>query len=679
MSSYLLELKRWNVKNDGSDAVNTSKGINAAFLWASKQNYTELVLPKGTYLIDETNPLIPQSFMTFNLGGATLRIRDNSLPSYAIISLKANQINVRITNGKLEGDRYTHNYGSGGTHEFGMGIELKNKLQMIEIDHLEICNTTGDAIIALTSYGGINDTIQTFIKNVEPGSVNVSNGTLEANMGRIRTKEAIPIVPDMIAVGFFGLFGDSYGGVGSEITTDMYDVIFYTSNASFLSAVTNVHFFDTVTLPTGASFARVVLHQATLPSPSGNTLTIRTPEFSSHCSVELCHIHHCRRQGVSICGARYFTVRNCHIHHISGTAPEAAIDVEDGYDINQFIYIDQNNVYNNNYSFVAVAGRHLSLTNNRFVGGVFTINSEVDQACVTNNYFINTSTLLSGECQFSTNHLDNCRVQLMDTKPASINHCRFYNSPINFNKTKAYSSQLTSSTFLFDAEFSNVTPNLGSPLIFSIEPQIIADCTFEGNGIEAFTAAPPAAHDWQLTNVSFINIKHREGRLTGLPAGTYNGCRFVNCGTLTYGTNPASRLIFNNCFFQWSGYDLFYLDAPIALLRLAHCLFVSNTASKALTSQVIGGRMEITNNEFIYTLTNGTTPILDLWAQFSATQVVITNNTFTSNLPITAILATLISPTTPLIFKDNILNKTVSKLASQHVKMNNIVDQVLLP
>jgi hypothetical protein len=56
MSSYVLELNRWNVKNDQTDAVNTSKGINDALVWASQQGFTEVALLKGIYLIDENNP-----------------------------------------------------------------------------------------------------------------------------------------------------------------------------------------------------------------------------------------------------------------------------------------------------------------------------------------------------------------------------------------------------------------------------------------------------------------------------------------------------------------------------------------------------------------------------------------------------------------------------------------------
>ena len=45
--TYVLELERWNVKNDGTDADNTSKGINNALLWASQQGFIEVVLPQG--------------------------------------------------------------------------------------------------------------------------------------------------------------------------------------------------------------------------------------------------------------------------------------------------------------------------------------------------------------------------------------------------------------------------------------------------------------------------------------------------------------------------------------------------------------------------------------------------------------------------------------------------------
>src|SRR4051812_9033709 len=112
----MLELSRWGVSNvvsntaDSTLATNNSNGINNALTWASQQGYTEVILPNGTYLIHEKIPIEPKSFMTLNLGGSTLRIRDNSEIRYGVINFQRNQIFSRVTNGKIQGDRYNHDY-----------------------------------------------------------------------------------------------------------------------------------------------------------------------------------------------------------------------------------------------------------------------------------------------------------------------------------------------------------------------------------------------------------------------------------------------------------------------------------------------------------------------------------------------------------------------------------------
>lgn len=117
------------INNDGTEAVKTSKGINDALKYAYDQGYTEVSLPKGIYLIDVNNPIEPQSFMTFNLNGSTLKLQANGALNYAIILLQRNQQFCRIANGKIEGDRNEHDYTTiPGTHEGGHGIKVSNTI-----------------------------------------------------------------------------------------------------------------------------------------------------------------------------------------------------------------------------------------------------------------------------------------------------------------------------------------------------------------------------------------------------------------------------------------------------------------------------------------------------------------------------------------------------------------------
>ncbi|KAB7708181.1 right-handed parallel beta-helix repeat-containing protein [Bacillus aerolatus] len=678
--SYLVELVRWNIKNDGTDAVNTSKGLNDALSWAAQQGYSEVVLPNGTYLIDENNPIQPQSYMTFNLGGATLRIRDNSLPGYAIVSFRNKQKYSRVTNGKIEGDRYTHNYSSGGTHEFGLGVEMKYGGQYITLDNLEIFHTTGDAILGITSFGGIGGNFPKLAGNLELGGVNTLNGTLTSDSNRIRSKVNIPMIPQITNLGYFGLYGDSYGGIGSEITTNTYDVVFYKNDDTFLSSKTNLHFFDEVEVPIGASYAKVILHQATIPSVSGNTILIRTPEFPKHVYIEKCNLHHCRRLGIAICGMKHCYVSKCEIHHISGTAPQGAIAIEDGYDINQYIFLDSNDIYDNkSYNIIAVAGKHISITNSRVQGGIFTINSGVDKATIEKNYFHNCDPVLTGDALFSNNHLYRCRMRLPGKAEALIDNCFFHNSPLNFGKQKAYVAQINNCKFLFDNDFYVASINPGAPLIFSVEPQSISNCIFEGSGREAFTVVPIGAHDWILSNVSFINTRHKENRPTGLPPGVYTGCTFINSGRLEE-ISGGGKYEFSNCYFNWDSHTLFYMgtDKKINSFKVNNSYFFNPASSdSAFLLNGKWGNLQFSGNIFHYQ--NGSSNfMIGIRNTMVADQILLTDNTFMTSISMVSVSADN-SPTIPLIFKDNNLIKSQVKLHNNHIKLNNLINNIFYP
>lgn len=343
-SIYTLELDRWNVKNDGTDAVNTSQGINNALVWASQQGCIEVVLPKGIYLIDKQNPIEPQSYLTLNLNGSILKMETNKLTGYAIISFRKNQIYSRVTNGVIQGDRDTHDYSSGGTHEGGYGIEVGsftppadggNNIRFLSLDNLDILDCTGDAITLNSTFGQISPFPTSLASSFEQGAINTTDGSLISSTTKIRSKLKIDMTQvAIVKYGYFGLYGNGFGALGSDIKCDYYDVIFYTLSNVFITSKINVQFFDEVEVPKEASYAKIVLHQGNVPVPTNCLINVRVPSFPQYTYIEKCDLHDCRRQGISVCGAKNVYIRDNNIHHIAGTNPQSGIDIEDGYDLN---------------------------------------------------------------------------------------------------------------------------------------------------------------------------------------------------------------------------------------------------------------------------------------------------------------------------------------------------------
>ena len=319
-NSYYLDLKRWNISNDGQNASNTSQRLNEALKWASENGYDEFVLKNGTYLIDENDPIKIPSRMTFNLGGAKLRIQDNGLERYTIILVDNKSEYIRITNGELEGDRYTHDYNTiQGTHEWGMGITVKHHARFIHIDFIHAYNLTGDCIYTEAIPNFIN--IRAF-DQWEQGSINPDNGILEEDNSKIRSDNYISIPSSAInEYGFFNVCGNSFGDFGSDIQSETFDVIFYDQNSNFVSGITTVKVFDDIEVPPSATKFKLSYYQSTLPTDeNGTALSLCISLCPRYVYVEKCDLHHSRRCGVVPTGKNLY-IRDNKIHHIRGVAP----------------------------------------------------------------------------------------------------------------------------------------------------------------------------------------------------------------------------------------------------------------------------------------------------------------------------------------------------------------------
>ena len=177
----LINNSFFGINSDGTNADATTKGINKAIEYASKNNIEYIKLEKGLYIIDgsisssyvgETSTkkgIILNSNITLDLNGSQLRQIKNSSVNYAIISITDVE-NVKICNGYIEGDRYEHNYDNiDSTHEWGFGIDIRGS-KYVEINNIQIQKTTGDGIM-ISDYTVNGETCE----NVEILNCNISD------------------------------------------------------------------------------------------------------------------------------------------------------------------------------------------------------------------------------------------------------------------------------------------------------------------------------------------------------------------------------------------------------------------------------------------------------------------------------------------------------------------------
>lgn len=121
---------------------------------------SEVRIPAGSYKIDAGKSIVLPSNSSLILSPNTnLNVIPNKLGSYRVFKIK-NVENVKISGGKISGDKYTH---LGNTGEWGMGVEIRDS-QNISISNMSIDKMWGDAIYVGTA--GKNSTYNIKLNNI---------------------------------------------------------------------------------------------------------------------------------------------------------------------------------------------------------------------------------------------------------------------------------------------------------------------------------------------------------------------------------------------------------------------------------------------------------------------------------------------------------------------------------
>lgn len=164
---------KYDVKNDGTDTTTALNALTAGYTY---------VFPAGTYAVNGYNTgaasyqgFVPKSNTRYIfLPGAKIKIITNGYTHYTGIYI--NQVdNVEIQNVVIEGDRDTHDYSSGGTHEWGHGILIYKGCGKIVIEDPYIYDTTGDGIDIISEVESDISIINPVIDNVRRNGIAVES------------------------------------------------------------------------------------------------------------------------------------------------------------------------------------------------------------------------------------------------------------------------------------------------------------------------------------------------------------------------------------------------------------------------------------------------------------------------------------------------------------------------
>ena len=380
---FLIDLAKFGIFSDGTHAVETSKGLNAALQQAKAEGANRIVFPKGVYLINEADPIVLDHKNTIvDLNGATLQIQANGMPNYSVVDIVHGAENLRLTNGTIVGDRYTHDYKTKpGTHEWGTCINFSGGIHL-EVDHLLLMQAAGDGA-STGAYGSrtrpellarIMHDVE--LRDLEPGAFN-EQGEKVASTKMVRTIEPYDMTR---CKGEFEL-GYSGGYQGFPfIKSRVYQVYFLDADRKFLEKK-QVLQFRKVTIPQGAKYAHFEFNQpevSDVPAHAGAAKGSLLARISNFTPPQEVHLHHNvfsenRRLGLAFTGGQRWVIEENHFEKTGGTNPMCGVDFEDGAELMQDVVFRKNTFQDNKGGDLAVcAGTELLFEENVFQKNVIT-------------------------------------------------------------------------------------------------------------------------------------------------------------------------------------------------------------------------------------------------------------------------------------------------------------------
>ncbi|AHZ16084.1 right-handed parallel beta-helix repeat-containing protein [Bacillus velezensis] len=156
---YSVDALDWGIDDKGSNAIETTEGINRALKYASSKSFYKVHIPKGTYLIDAVNTSrrlpefggginIPSNIELILHPEAVFKVLPNDSQGYSCFYI-GQASNVTIRGGQIIGDRYEHDYSKvtsiKRTHEWGYGIHIHGSSNVL-IENVQVSDCIGDNI-----------------------------------------------------------------------------------------------------------------------------------------------------------------------------------------------------------------------------------------------------------------------------------------------------------------------------------------------------------------------------------------------------------------------------------------------------------------------------------------------------------------------------------------------------
>lgn len=552
--SYIESVKSFGAVGDG--VTDDTEAINRAIAHANSNGGGTVRLERGkSYLVSPLESgIVLLSNVALDINHSTLIKAPNGLQNYSIVEV-SNASNVCIKNGSIIGDRYQHDYSSGGTHEGGHGVKVINTKNLV-IERVRVSGCTGDSIVT-----GMQRTA--YYRNVTANGGGIVSGGIN-NDG----------TPNLLLPGYYTPQQLSLSGVTGEwfhlwfrdFSRDYNKaninvrVFYYNNSDVFLEQRTHSMWFmeEMVSnIPAGATGIRIYIAGWLWPIPASARIDLGQGSFGcENIAILDCELFDSRRQGYSVTGARNVRMERTHIHDIKGTSPESGVDIEDG--TNTSISFSKCVFENNKNNFLNVSGIDVVIDSCRIDTNA--TSAEVALTTATTEITVTNSTICRGQVTTSgKTRISNC----------TFEECSFSGAPrldgINWEANTSYivgdkRVPARSTGFVYEAKTAG-TSGSSEPIWPGVVGQTVADssitweCVGYSSGIKDLVVASGTSFIRCNNNYTYTTNMHGTLRFTdctmdscliGGPSSVYQNVQFH----LYSSTNITGTSVYSNCTFR---------------------------------------------------------------------------------------------------------------------------------
>jgi hypothetical protein len=682
---YNLELSRWNIYNDATHPIETTDGFNRALQWAQEQDYNVFKVPAGTYLIskgtdqyDKNARINMVSNMTFLLDDNTvIKKETNEYIGYSLLYIGPSIHDVTLKGGTYIGDRDTHDYSSGGTHEFGFGV-LAEGAKKINIDGIKSFKFTGDGVYVGSHFDVINSL---FENDFESGGID-DNGNLVADPQRIRIKN-LPKT-NLNLKKFPGRKTIELERPTGITDSNSYDIYFYKADGTYIRRLKDQEFYwSYISIPEGADYFNAIIHESAPEGTNRNVvggdgiygMGVYAKTKSENVTIKNSESAFNRRQGITIAGGDNILVKNNILHDIEGTAPQSGIDVEGGIHPNTNLIITNNQFYNNKrYNLILFDGKDAVVDGNQFgpapIG--LAISNPFTGAMVKNNTFDGSGITVAHDASFINNKISNGNVGLAG-KGITVIGLELTDSSLAINSSIPFGIKVS------DVTLTNTGAKQNTSLNIYGQPIQLTNATIQGPTTRVFGGNVSSGSIYNNLKVIGYDAKLN----LDLPPGSYNNCLFEpkTGGVQPAELNDAEIYEFNSCKFKMDQTAL-VINNKDSIVSLSNSSFEvqASTGYRMAVIEIHNAKEITVENNTFDTKNNirsnfGVIKIVKSAGVNTLGQVqkaTIKNNTIYSNIAIPGI-STIDGGNNapPYRIENNVLYKAFMQLKGNDININN--------